>query len=385
MKYTYHNNDMTIHLDGRIDTNNSNAVQAEIDALLEANPTENLVLDCNDLDYISSSGLRIILRLRKRFETLRIVGVQTDVYEIFDMTGFTELMTIERAYKRLSVEGCEVIGQGANGKVYRLSDDIIVKAYLHHDCLPDIQRERDLAKKAFVLGIPTAISYEIAKIDDGYGSVFELLDATSLAKMLSQDPGRLDECVDLYVDLLKIIHSTTAKEGDMPDMKEIALSWAKFDVLHLPEGLGDKLFKMVEAVPKCNTVLHGDYHIKNVMVQNGEALLIDMDTLCLGHPIFELGSMYNAYLGFPSLNPVAVPTFMGISYELSQIFWKKSLGKYLGTDDPVRIAEVSDKAAIVGYMRLLRRSLRRNAPQHEIDHFRNQLVELLNRYDTLLF
>lgn len=385
MKYTYHHNDMTLHLSGRIDTNNSAAIQNEIDELLEANPTEHLVLEMDDLDYISSSGLRIILRLRKRYQDIRLVGVQSDVYEIFDMTGFTEMMPIERAFKRLSVEGCEVIGQGANGKVYRLSDDIIVKAYLHHDCLPDIQRERDLAKKAFVLGIPTAISYEIAKIDDGYGSVFELLDATSLAKMLAENPARIDECVDLYVDLLKIIHSTTAKEGDMPDMKSIALGWAKFDVPHLPDGLGDKLLKMVEAVPKCDTVLHGDYHIKNVMVQNGEAILIDMDTLCMGHPIFELGSMYNAYLGFPSLNPVAVPTFMGISYELSQDFWHKSLGKYLGTDDPARIEEVSDKAAIVGYMRLLRRSIRRDAPEHEVEHFRNQLVELLNRYDTLLF
>ena len=55
---------------------------------------------------------------------------------------------------------------------------------------------------------------------------------------------------------------------------------------------------MIEAVPKQNTLMHGDYHTNNIMVQNGEPLLIDMDTLCMGHPIFELGPMFNAFIGY---------------------------------------------------------------------------------------
>ena len=54
----------------------------------------------------------------------------------------------------------------------------------------------------------------------------------------------------------------------------------------------------MEAVSVRHQMLHGDYHIKNVMMQDGEVLLIDMDTLCQGHPVFELASMYNAYVGF---------------------------------------------------------------------------------------
>ena len=106
----------------------------------------------------------MILRLRKQEPELAIVNASPEVYEIFEMTGFTEMMPVSRAYRRVSVDGCEVIGQGANGKVYRLDPETIIKVYLNPNSLPDIHRERELARKAFVLGIPTAIPYDVVKV-----------------------------------------------------------------------------------------------------------------------------------------------------------------------------------------------------------------------------
>ena len=154
--------------EGRIDTNTSPAVEAEIDSLRAANPHSEAVLDLENVEYLSSAGLRVVLRLRKNEPTLEVINVASEVYEVFDMTGFTEMMPISKAYRRISVDGCEVIGQGANGKVYRISEDIIVKVYMNPDSLPDIHRERELARKAFVLGIPTAISYDVVKVGEGY-------------------------------------------------------------------------------------------------------------------------------------------------------------------------------------------------------------------------
>lgn len=45
-------------------------------------------------------------------------------------------------------------------------------------------------------------------------------------------------------------------------------------------------------------MIHGDYHTKNLELQNDEVLLIDMDTLAVGNPIFELASMYNSFVGY---------------------------------------------------------------------------------------
>ena len=381
---------LTVKLSGRIDSGNAESTERELNLIVAENPAESVVLDAEGLEYLSSAGLRVILRLKKAKSDLSVVNVSADVYDIFEMTGFTQLMKIEKAFRRISVDGCEVIGQGANGKVYRIDKDTIVKVYLNPDSLEDIRRERELAKKAFVLGIPTAISYDIARVGDGFGTVFELLNAKSIAKLIATEPQNTDTYIGVYVDLLKKIHATAVKKGEMPDMKATAVGWAEFLTDYLDKDVADKLLKMVKEVPETERLMHGDYHIKNVMIQDGETLLIDMDTLCMGHPIFELGSMFNAYEGFSSLDHSISQSFLGVTHETAEYIWNKSLSLYLGTEDKVRIKEVKDKAMIIGFTRLLRRSIKRyglNDPEKktEIEYFRKNLTDLVRSVDTLEF
>ena len=382
---------LTLSAYGRIDSSNASDAQAQAEAIMAENPHTSIIMDFDALEYVSSAGLRVILHIRKAEPTLKLINVSSDVYEVFEMTGFSEMMPIEKAYRKLSVEGCEVIGQGANGKVYRLDPDTIIKVYLNPDSLPDIHRERELARRAFVLGIPTAIPYDVVKIEGGgYGSVFELLNAKSFAKLIKAEPENLDKYVDLYVDLLQKIHSTEVKPGDMPDMKEVAVGWANFVKEYLPADKGEKLVSMVEAVPEDNHMMHGDYHIKNVMMQDGEVLLIDMDTLCHGHPVFELGSMFNAYVGFSEIDNSISESFLGISHETSVNIWKQSLAKYIDTEDAAKLEEIENKAKIIGYTRMMRRSIRRKGfddpvGKVEIETYRNHIIELLDKVNELVF
>ena len=379
---------LTLFPSGRIDTNNAEAVASEISDILSAEKFEQLVIDAGELEYVSSAGLRVILRLRKSYPTIRIVNVLPDVYEIFDMTGFTEMMHVERAYKRISVEGCEVIGEGANGKIYRIDEETIVKVYNNADSLESIQRERELAKKAFVLGVNTAISYDIARIGESYGTVFELLNARSLAKCVMEEAARRDHYIDMYVDLLKKIHATSVTDGSMPDMKQIALKWTETAAPYLEEGCSKKLKKLISDVPESDKMIHGDYHLKNVMVQNDEPILIDMDTLCVGNAIFEFGSIFNAYVGFSAMTPEKTGMFLGITPEVSFEVWKKTLQKYFGSSDDNVISEYEKKAKIVGYLRLLQRAVRRvvnRGEDHsaEIDFYKKTLGDLVEEVDSV--
>ncbi len=382
---------LKIFLSGHIDSNSAQAVEDEITKIREENPAKTVTVDCENLSYISSAGLRVILRLKKSVPDVSLINVSSEVYEIFEMTGFTEMMDVQKAYRVISVEGCEVIGQGANGKVYRIDPDTIVKVYLNPDALPEIHRERELARTAFVLGIPTAIPYDVVKIKGGgYGSVFELLNATSFAKLLIRKEKELDEVVGMSVDLLKLIHSTEVKPDSMPDMRAVALNWTEFLKEYLAPELYEKLHALVEAVPVDHHMMHGDYHIKNVMLQNGEILLIDMDTLCYGHPIFELASMYNAYVGYNEVDHSIAEKFLGISFETAVEFWEKSLKLYLGDASEEKIREVEEKAMIIGHTRIMRRTIRRNGLNTEegravIENSRKHLEELVPKVDTLLF
>ena len=381
---------LTLFAQGRIDSTNAPQVEADIEVIREETPHEKVTLDVEGLEYISSAGLRVILRLRKNEPTLSVINASSEVYEIFEMTGFSEMIPVAKAYRKLEVEGCEVIGQGANGKVYRIDPDTIVKVYMNADALPDIHRERELARRAFVLGIPTAIPYDVVKVGEGYGSVFELLNAESFAKLVKNEPENEDKYVGLYVDLMKKIHATLVRPEDMPDMRNVAINWANFLVPYLPEGKGEQLVDLVEDVPIDHHMLHGDYHLKNVMMQNGEVLLIDMDTLCQGHPVFELASVFNAYVGFSEVDHTVVENFLGLPRETSLRIWDKTLSLYLGTDDKEKIAAVADKAMLIGYTRLMRRLIRRGGLENEqgkkeIETYKMHILELLDHVDTLVF
>ena len=390
MKTSWDNDIITISLEGRIDSGNSAAVESEIQKELEGKKPSSLVLDAEALEYISSAGLRVILRLRKTFPDLKITNVSSEVYEVLEMTGFTEMMKIEKAYRRVSVEGCEEIGRGANGSIYRIDKDNVVKVYNNADALDDIQHEREVARLALILGIPTAISYDVVRIGDSYGSVFELLNARSFSKILAQEPEKLDWCVKEYVEMLKRIHSTEVPAGKLPDMRETAINWAQFMQDYLPPEAGKKLLALIEAVPHDDHMIHGDYHTKNLELQDDEVLLIDMDTLAVGHPVFEFASIFNAYIGFAELDHSIIQKFQGISFELADEFWRKTLEAYFNTTNAEVLKDIEDKARIIGYTRLIRRSIRRNGLEDkdrkaEIDHWTKELLELLEQKDTLLF
>ncbi len=381
---------MNLELKGRIDSTNANQVENELVAQLNGVKNEPVVLDASALDYISSAGLRIILRLKKSHPDLSVVNVSTDVYDIFEMTGFTEMMTVKKAYRVVSIEGCEVIGQGANGTIYRIDRDNVVKVYKNPDALDDIQHEREVAKLALILGVPTAISYDIVKVGNSYGSVFELLNATSFSKIIQTQPDKFDWCVNEFVKMMKTIHGTVVPNGKLPDMKKTALGWAEFMKDYLPKEAGEKLISLIEDVPQDNHMIHGDYHTQNLQLQNDEVLLIDMDTLSVGNPIFELGSIYNAFVGFSEINKDIVVKFQGFDSETAKKFWRQFLAQYIGTTNERKIEEVENKARIIGYARLIRRSIRRKGLEQEntkkeIEFWTNELIELLNCTDTLLF
>ncbi len=377
---------MIIELKGKIDSSNAGETEMKINMQVGDYKSE-LVIDASGLTYISSAGLRVILRLKKSNETTKVINCNPEVYEIFDMTGFTEMMDISKAYRKLSVEGCEVIGEGANGIVYRTDPDTIVKVYKNPDSLEEIHKERELARKAFVMGVPTAIPYDVVQVGDLYGSVFELLSAKSFAKLLNEGVST-EELAKESVSILKTIHSTILKPGELPSKKKEALVWAEFDVDHLPEEIGSKLLKMFNEIPETNNMLHGDFHIKNIMQQNGENLLIDMDTLSMGHPIFEFAAIYAAYIGFSCVDKENGAKFLGITRQQCEDFWKYTVKYYFEGEAPEKVESIVKMAETICYARILRWKIRRGKTEEEkqeVEFCRNYLIENVTNIDKLYF
>ena len=86
----------TLKIVGRLDPTTAPELEATIDAC--AAGLKELVLDCSALEYVSSAGLRVILKAQKLMNaqgSMKLTQVNADIMEVFDITGFADILTIE--------------------------------------------------------------------------------------------------------------------------------------------------------------------------------------------------------------------------------------------------------------------------------------------------
>ncbi len=322
--------DVQVAVSGRIDADAETSLKDFIFGINSFDEKKTVVLDFAQTEYISSAGLRLLLKIMKTGKELRVTNVSHDVYDIFEMTGFTELCSIQKAYRQIDITGCTVIGAGANGIVYRLDAEKILKLYTKPDVLDSIIKEKTHAKYAFLQGIPTAISYDIVKVGEKFGSIFELLEAKSVATLFIQQPETLDRYIGPYTNLLKILHSTPYVERDGIQLISYRTRFKKY-IEHIGEHCGDGLYKslckFLDEIPESNTMLHGDCHPFNVMVTKEEMVFIDMDTLTYGNPIFDLGTLYSSIIVLDKFVPEERKLYK-CSGNLTNQFWESTFHEY---------------------------------------------------------
>ena len=85
-----------IEIAGRLDTITSPNLDKTISE--DVADSKNLVLDVKDLEYISSAGLRVLLGAQKKMQkigTMKLINVRPEIMEVFEMTRFTDILTIE--------------------------------------------------------------------------------------------------------------------------------------------------------------------------------------------------------------------------------------------------------------------------------------------------
>jgi len=83
-------------LEGRLDTSTAPELEAAVDGAIAG--VEELTIDCEKLEYISSAGLRVILKAQKIMNTqgeMKLTHVNETIMEVFDITGFVDILTIE--------------------------------------------------------------------------------------------------------------------------------------------------------------------------------------------------------------------------------------------------------------------------------------------------
>ena len=176
------------------------------------------------------------------------------------------------------------------------------------------------------------------------------------------------------------MNTTECFNPNIPDMKKAYLTKLSKIEEWLPKDAYEKLVKMFNAIPERKTLIHGDCHFKNIMVQKDELLLIDMDTLSVGYPIFELAAIYAPYVAFNEDDPGNSERFFGIKDEDALKLYNALIKRYFDNEDQA----IRDKIKIVGYVHMIRWN-RNNEPENtkRLEGCKERLLKLLENYNDL--
>ena len=380
MKFERNNQELKIFLTDRIDASNSASIDEEIFSIINSQEKPfSLILDAENLDYISSAGLRVILKVKRACNDLKIVEVKREVFDIFEMTGFSQMIDIEKEFRKLDVSNCTIIGKGAKGNVYRYDAETIVKVY-NDSKLEDIQKERNLARLAFVSGVPSAIAYDTVKVGDKYGSVFELLNAKPMTKCLQENLDKVEEYAKVFADIIRKVHDRQIDTKDLQSAKDFFNKKAQMALNDLDDDNRNKIQSLLDGIEDSTNIVHGDYHPSNIMMQEEEPLLIDMDTLSYGNRVYDLLNTYVCLKGFGQVDRRMTEEFLNIPYEKSSEFFDYFLKYYLGTDDKEIIKKEDEKIKLLAFLRIYYHYKRRKKNE---DDYKEQLEFLLNEIKAL--
>lgn len=335
---------LTINLSGRIDSNNAEEIESEISSQLAKFSGETPIFDAENLSYISSAGLRILLKFRKMSGgKLDVINASDDVYNIFEVTGFNELFNVRKKLREISVEGCPIIGEGHFSVVYRLDSDTVAKVFSKFPTTLDaIMAGQKSAREAFIRGIPTAITYDVVRAGKYFGVVYEMAGAETLAETICKNSSRLDELSEKAGRLLREIHSAEFEPGTFPDAVEV---WRKSaEIICEHEGISlterDMLNAIFDRIPVRSTFIHNDYHPKNIMLQGDELMLIDIAESVLGYPGIDFASLHFMAVYVAPLMKRAGGTLkdvIGLPDDMAMGFWYGILRGYFGTDDEAKL------------------------------------------------
>ena len=315
----------TVVITGNLDSSTAPKLEAQLDVT----GVREIVVDFTECPYISSAGIRILLMAHRRMAAAggKFIArnLSPTVREIFELTGISRVITITKTAREISIEGRELLSSGVCGECFRLDDETVVKLYKDGIDLGMAELEKRYAQAAFVLGIPTAVSYDVVTCGTRSGIVFELLNAELFSAVIRRDPQQIDRHAQRLADLATSLHAAKGDAEVLPRLKDRIR-----DYINQLHGVFEPaeialLLARLEVIPDADTCVHFDLHSSNIMEQDGELVIIDMGDFSIGSNYFDIGLLYLIY-GLPELGICALATKIDTAQGVQ--FWNSFAAHY---------------------------------------------------------
>lgn len=312
-----------------------------------------IVLDAANLHNITADGMDVILKIKKKCKNIQVINASVGIADLFNRYGFQLFIDVDVKYRFVSIKYAEIIGHGGHGEMYRINKDTIVKVYTDGCSLDIIQKEREYARNAFINGIPTAIAYDVVKTEKGYGVVFELIEGQTLGQYLNEHPDELESLAVKFANLLSTLNCTYADHNVFPSIKQVYLDRLKNASKFFKKGEADILMDFVKSLPDGTGMIHGDYHLKNVLIDKNKNLyLIDMADISYGDGFFDIGGAYLTVVYASKYYKRSIEELNGIDCEKCLRLWDIVLKEYYGVSDDEYIKKINKQCEYFSYVRM---------------------------------
>jgi uncharacterized protein (TIGR02172 family) len=315
---------------------------------------EQLLIDLAACDYVSSAGLRTFMRWQRLAtqNSLRmtVTGANAAVYEVFELTGLNRLIDVRRRAREVSIDGLELLSAGVCGQCFRLDEETVLKLY-NDGVGPEVaEQEKRYARAAFIAGVPTALSYDLVRCGTRTGVVYEMLAAEQFSALIRRTPEAVVEHAATLASVAHAFHSRNADPVIFPDLKERLLGNIR-DLTSLlsPEDVA-LLESRLARIPEADSLVHFDLHTSNIMIRDGEPVIIDMGDVSRGHYLFDLGLIALIY-GFESSGSSEFVT--KIPGDLGRRLYDAFLDAYFAKRAPAERAFFAKNEAFLASLRLI--------------------------------
>lgn len=212
--------------------------------------------------------------------------------------GDSEVRVQKKIWERKNTRGLNMrdilskeneLSKGATGTIYAINGNQVIKMFPEDYDVKKVEEEFYKSKIIYDVGIKSPRPYEIVNIGNRYGIVMDRISGNSLTRKIATNPHDTERLIKKMVEMMKHIHSIDTNNFHVQSLKSKYLDSLMRCKEYYSDEEFDKLIALVKSVPDENTLLHGDFHTGNIILnEKGELVLIDFLELGYGNPIFDI-------------------------------------------------------------------------------------------------
>jgi uncharacterized protein (TIGR02172 family) len=178
-----------------------------------------------------------------------------------------------------------LIGQGRTAEIFEINKDKVVKLFRKEFPLSLIENEFKISKKLRNENLPIPNVFELTKIENRTGIIYERIDGKTMMEIISKNPWRTKTEARRLAELHKSIQIPI--ESVIPSQDSLIRSNIQENEL-LSERIKTNLIDYLDKLPQDKILCHGDFHPDNVIISKNKFFIIDWMSATLGNPLSDV-------------------------------------------------------------------------------------------------